>query len=277
MSKDLTVIITTFKSDLKIENCLNSINSQIKVIIIENSQSESFRINIEKKYKNVECILPEENLGYSKANNLGLSKVKTKYALILNPDTVLDPQAINNFLEFTKNYEDFAIVGPNQNEQIKNNLKETPFEVKKIKGYAMFLNLNKFSIIGYFDENFFLYLEEIDLCKRVKQLKEKIYVDPNIKVLHFGGASVDPKFSEEVELNRNWHWMWSTFYFTKKYNGFFFALLSVLRKILSSTIKYVFYLLIFNKKKKLIYKFRLSGLFNSIIGKPSWYRPFDIN
>ena len=237
MSKDLTVIITTFKSNLKIENCLNSINSQIKVIIIENSQSESFRINIEKKYKNVECILPEENLGYSKANNLGLSKVKTKYALILNPDTVLDPKAINNFLEFTKNYEDFAIVGPNQNEQIKNNLKATPFEVNKIKGYAMFLNLSKFSIIGYFDENFFLYLEEIDLCKRVKQIKEKIYVDPNIQVLHLGGASVDLKFSEEVELNRNWHWMWSTFYFNKKHSNYFFALISIMPKLLSSILK----------------------------------------
>ena len=272
MSKDLTVIITTFKSNLKIENCLNSINSQIKVIIIENSQSESFRINIEKKYKNVECILPEENLGYSKANNLGLSKVKTKYALILNPDTVLDPKAINNFFEFTKNYEDFAIVGPNQNEQIKNNLKATPFEVKKIKGYAMFLNLSKFSNIGYFDENFFLYLEEIDLCKRVKQINEKIYVDPSIQVLHFGGASVDPKFSEEVELNRNWHWMWSRFYFNKKHSNYFFALISVIPKLLSSILKIIIYSVTFKTLKRKIYLMRLSGLINSIIGKSSWHR-----
>jgi len=272
MSKDLTVIITTFKSDLKIENCLNSINSQIKVIVIENSQSESFKIHIEKKYKNVECILPKENLGYSKANNLGLSKVKTKYALILNPDTVLDPQAINNFLEFTKNHEDFAIVGPNQNEQIKNNLKETPFEVKKIKGYAMFLNLNKFLNIGFFDENFFLYLEEIDLCKRVKQIKEKIYVDPNIQVLHFGGASVDPKLSEEVELNRNWHWMWSRFYFNKKHTHYFFALIFMMPKLLSSILKIIMYSVTFKTKKRKIYLMRLSGLINSIIGKSSWHR-----
>jgi N-acetylglucosaminyl-diphospho-decaprenol L-rhamnosyltransferase len=272
MSKDLTVIITTFKSDLKIENCLNSINSQIKVIIIENSQSESFRINIEKQYKNVECILPEENLGYSKANNLGLSKVKTKYALILNPDTVLDPEAINNFFKFTKNYEDFAIVGPNQNEQIKNNLKATPFEVKKIKGYAMFLNLSKFSNIGFFDENFFLYLEEIDLCERIKQIKEKIYVDPNIQVLHLGGASVDPGISEEVELNRNWHWMWSRFYFNKKHSNYFFALISMMPKLLSSIFKIIIYSVTFNTKKRKIYLMRLSGLINSIIGKSSWHR-----
>ena len=272
MSIDLTVIITTFKSDLKIENCLNSINSQIKVIIIENSKSESFKINIEKKFTNVECIIPKENLGYSKANNLGLSKVRTKYALILNPDTVLDPESINNFLKFTKNHEDFAIVGPNQNEQIKNNLKETPFEVKKIKGYAMFLNLSKFSKIGFFDENFFLYLEEIDLCKRVKQKKEKIYIDPSIQVLHFGGASVDPKFSEEVELNRNWHWMWSQFYFNKKHSNYFLALIFMMPKLLSSILKIIIYSAIFKTKKRKIYLMRLSGLINSIIGKSSWHR-----
>ena len=272
MSKDLTVIITTFKSDLKIENCLNSINPQIKVIIVENSKSESLKINIEKKFKNVECILPEENLGYSKANNFGLSKVKTKYALILNPDTVLDPEAINNFFEFTKNYQNFAIVGPNQNEQITNNLKEIPFEVKKIKGYAMFLNLSKFSNIGFFDENFFLYLEEIDLCKRIKQIKEKIYVDPNIQVLHFGGASVDPKLSEDVELNRNWHWMWSRFYFNKKHTNYFFALIFMMPKLLSSILKIIIYSATFKTKKRKIYLMRLSGLINSIIGKSSWYR-----
>ena len=272
MSKDLTVIITTFKSDLTIENCLNSINFQIKVIIIENSKSESFKSNIEKKFNNVECIIPEENLGYSKANNLGLSKVKTKYALILNPDTVLDSEAINKFLEFSNNYEDFAIVGPNQNEQIKNNLKEIPFEVKKIKGYAMFLNLSKFSNIGFFDENFFLYLEEIDLCKRIKQIKEKIYVDPNIQVLHLGGASVDPVISEEVELNRNWHWMWSRFYFNKKHSNYFFALISMMPKLLSSIFKIIIYSVTFKTKKRKIYLMRLSGLINSIIGKSSWHR-----
>ena len=272
MSKDLTVVITTFKSDLKIENCLNSINSQIKIIIIENSKSENFKINIEKKFQNVECILPKENLGYSKANNLGLSKVKTKYALILNPDTVLDPEAINKFLEFSNNYEDFAIVGPNQNEQIKNNLKATPFEVKKIKGYAMFLNLSKFSNIGFFDENFFLYLEEIDLCKRVKQIKEKIFVDPNIQILHLGGASVNPKFSENVELNRNWHWMWSKFYFKKKHSNYFFALISMMPKLFSSIFKIIIYSVTFKAKKRKIYLMRLSGLINSIIGKSSWHR-----
>ena len=78
-----------------------------------------------------------------------------------------------------------------------------------------------------------------------------------------------------MELSRNWHWMWSSFYYTKKHKGFFYALFYVLDKLISAVLKYTFYLLILKSSKKLIYKQRISGLINSIIGKPSWYRPFN--
>ena len=96
---DLTIIITTFKSDEKINSCLNSINKKVKVIIIENSGSQRFKDSVEKKYQNVECIISKENLGYSKANNLGLKRVNTRYALVLNPDTILETNAQENFLK----------------------------------------------------------------------------------------------------------------------------------------------------------------------------------
>jgi N-acetylglucosaminyl-diphospho-decaprenol L-rhamnosyltransferase len=80
-----------------------------------------------------------------------------------------------------------------------------------------------------------------------------------------------------MELSRNWHWMWSSFYYLKKYKGFLLALILTFRKLISSTAKYFIYLLFRNKTKKLIYKQRMSGLFNSIIGKSSWYRPFNEN
>ena len=94
---DITVVITTFRSDTKIISCLDSINSKYKVLIVENSNNTDFKNKVEKRFSNVECILAGENLGYAKGNNLGLSKVKTKYSLILNPDAILDSQAINNF------------------------------------------------------------------------------------------------------------------------------------------------------------------------------------
>ena len=95
----------------------------------------------------------------------------------------------------------------------------------------------------------------------------------NIKIYHEGARSVNQKFKKELEKNRNWHWMWSTFYFHKKYKGFLIALVIIFPKLLSSLFKTILFKLIFNKEKKDIYLNRLSGITNSILGKKSWRRP----
>ena len=133
--------------------------------------------------------------------------------------------------------------------------------------------MEKFKEIGFFDENIFLYFEEIDLCRRVKKNNGIIFLDPSIKVVHDGGKSVNQDFSYKIELTRNWHWMWSTFYYHKKHYNFFNAILRIWPKFFSALIKSLFYTLINNKKKKEIYFHRLSGIINSILGKSSWHRP----
>ena len=80
-----------------------------KVIIIENSDRLDFKKKIEEKYSNVTCYLAGENLGYAKGNNLGLSKVKSKYALILNPDTELSSDALAGFIDLANTKKNFAI------------------------------------------------------------------------------------------------------------------------------------------------------------------------
>jgi N-acetylglucosaminyl-diphospho-decaprenol L-rhamnosyltransferase len=272
-NKDITIIITTFRSEDKIDMCLNSIDREIKVIVVENSNNEAFKNYLQNKYQNVECELTNDNLGYGKANNVGLKKVKTKYSLILNPDTTLNKDTIINFLIFLKKNINFAILGPSQNESTLKNDYSNLLEVNAVKGFAMFLNMEKFSKIGFFDENIFLYLEEIDLCKRVKKINEKIYLDQSIKIEHDGGKSVNETFSYEVELTRNWHWMWSLFYFNQKHFNFPYALLLVSPRFISAVIKSIFYKLTLNNEKKEIYLKRLSGLINSILSRPSWHRP----
>jgi N-acetylglucosaminyl-diphospho-decaprenol L-rhamnosyltransferase len=273
----ITVVINTFKSEDKIYQCLDSVNLDNKVIIIENSNNVDFKKSVENKYPNVKCFLAGENLGYAKGNNLGLSKVDTQYALVLNPDAVLEKNTLSNFLLSASKIKDFSIIGPAKQDEYgleesnKNN--ETIFEVDYLKGFAMFLNIEQFQEIGFFDENFFIYLEEIDLCKRLKEKNKKIFLDKNIKINHLGGSSHNMSINYEMELSRNWHWMWSTFYFNKKHYGFLVSLNKISGKFFSSIIKIIFYSLIFNKKKKEIYFHRFSGLINSIVGKKSWYRP----
>ena len=108
----LTIVIVTFKSEKVIDNCIKSIPDQIKIIIVDNSNDQNFKDTLEKKYENVECILSTSNLGMGSGNNLGLNNVKTDYALILNPDVILQVNTISEISNESKKIESFAVLAP---------------------------------------------------------------------------------------------------------------------------------------------------------------------
>ena len=161
--QNITVVIASFHSSEKILKCLNSIDQNIKVIVIENSNDQNLKKKIVSDYKNVEVILSESNLGYGCANNLGLLKVKTNYALIINPDVILKKNAITNFFITIQKIPNFGIIAPiSKNEKYQNfNLKldNQLKEVENVKGFAMFLNMKSIKEVGFFDTNFFIYFE----------------------------------------------------------------------------------------------------------------------
>ena len=288
--QNLTVVIVTFKSNQIIHRCIESIPSEIKIIVIENSNDKQFKLNIEKKYKNVVCFLSPENLGMGSGNNLGLKHVTTDYAIILNPDVVLEENTIDEIINESKKIESFAVLAPLSidpslpNYKIdKNNFSSIsdnfPFKVKSVDGYAMLFNLKKinqydnFQNYNYFDENIFMYLENDDLCKRLINHNENIFVIPKSRIKHLGAKGADEKYSFEIELSRNWHWIWSKFYFNKKHFGFFRAIADGLPSFLSSIFKYFLYLGINNDKKKQIYYHRMMGFVHALLGKAANYRP----
>ena len=285
--QNLSVIIVSYKSDHVIENCITSIDSEIEIVVVDNSNNDKFKDKIETKYKNVKCILSKENLGMGGGNNLGIKNVNKDFALILNPDVALENNSMNEIMVASKEIDNFGIISPiSSKDEYPNYIlnkdhnfdPDKPFKVKSVDGYAMLLNLKKLKKIenfNFFDENFFLYLENEDLCKRLIEKNEDIYIVPKSKIHHLGGKAVDPKYKNEIEYLRNWHWMWSKFYFTKKHYGFIFALIKLLPHFFSTFIKYLFYMFIFNNKKKIIYKMRLLGLLNSFILRKSSYRPYS--
>ena len=175
---DLTIVIVSFKSGDILHRCIKSIDKKYPIIVVENSQNIKLKEELEKKYSNLECILPEKNLGYGAGNNLGIKNSKTKYVLTLNPDTILFESTISKLLEQANIIEDFALLGPKLISESENasNIDSKIEEVNYIKGFAIFFNKEKFNNIGYFDENYFLYFEEIDLCKKVIKSKNKIYL-----------------------------------------------------------------------------------------------------
>ena len=270
--ENITFVITTFRSNRTIFNCLDSIPNKVKKIIIENSQDNSLKIALENKYKNLKCFLMPENFGYGKANNFGIKNSKTDYVFILNPDTILTPNFLNIFLDKLK-LEEFSIAAPLEENYDGHSLfkHSEVTDVEDVKGFAMLLN-KKNLFETFFDENFFLYLEEIDLCRNIKAKNGRI-IQVNIKIKHEGGNSHGNRNDFEMEKSRNWHWMWSKFYYKKKHNGYFIGIFTTFPNFFSSLIKYLLYSFTQNNKKKIIYKMRFLGLLNSYLLKKSFYRP----
>ena len=284
ITKDnLTIIIVTIKSEKVIEKCLNSIDPKVKKIIIENSSDENFTQKLKDKYQNIDCYNSGKNLGMGVGNNLGIKKSKTRYVMILNPDTILNNDTLDKIFKISKSL-DFAILSPISdkdnfpNYKIKNKtnyLEKDFFEVDQVDGYSMVIDKTKFDE-KFFDENIFMYLENDDLCLRVKKKGEKIFILKNAKINHLGAKAVNEKFYNELEFSRNWHWNWSKFYYRKKHYGFIFAFIIGLPSFISSCLKCLFFLIFKNKFKFKIFFCKASGFYNSLINKKSWYRPrFD--
>ena len=285
--QNLTIVIVTFKSEKVIHQCIQSIDSEIKIMVIENSNNIQFKEELENKYMNVSCLLTSKNLGMGAGNNIGIKKAKTDFVLILNPDVILETSTINELINAAQKNSNFAIIAPTSSDVNYPNYKlldsqksiaefKFPLKVKSVDGFAMLFNKKKLDMVisnNYFDENFFMYLENDDLCKRITEINEDILIIPNSKIKHLGGKGVNEKLKDTIQLSRNWHWIWSKFYFNQKHYGYSKAFLEGLPKFLSSLIKYLFYKLIKNKIKKEKYLNRASGFFNAAKNKPSWYRP----
>ena len=275
---NITFIIVAYKSEKIIFKCLNSLPKNSKKIVIENSYNILLKKELESKYDNIEVLI-SENLGMGRSNNIGIKMASTQFVYILNPDTIFQNDTFEKLVEGVKTVSDFDIITPvhsdenypNYKLKINENINKNIIPVDLIDGFSMLLNLKKFNKNNLFDENIFLYLENDDLCIRVKKKKGNIYVIKNSKIDHLGASSSDLN-NHKFECLRNWHWMWSKFYFNKKHYGITIAIIKVSSHLISSILKFTFYFIILNKNKKDIYKMRMQGLLSSIMGKKSNYR-----
>ena len=155
----------------------------------------------------------------------------------------------------------------------KNN--ESLTKVEWVTGCSMLLNLNKFKDKKIFDENIFLYFEELDLCKSIIKKGGKIYTSNLLKIKHLGfksslGNNIEIK--KNTEKIREWHWMWSTFYFYKKNYSYSYAMYKIYGKFIKSIFKTLFFLITFQKEKKDKYLHRFLGIFTSMIGGSASFR-----
>ncbi len=266
MKKRVTIIIVSFKSEKIISNSIKSFGKKNKIIVVENSENFLMKKNLEKKFKNVQVILNKNN-GFGQAANLGVKKSKTKYVMFCSPDISFISDPTEKFLKYKKKLSKFGAFIPVDKKNKINDI----MEIKKpIASPVIFISKKNFNRIKGFDENFFLYYEDVDILNRIIKKKLKVYKVPIFFKHKYG--SHNKLYNFEVEINRNWHYMWSKFYFIKKNFNYYKALGDTFPTFIRSFIKLCFFYSI-NTNKFLIYKSRFLGLINSYLNNKSWYRP----
>ncbi len=275
----ITIIIVTYKSDEIIYKFVQKIPKKIRVIVIENSKNIQLKKNLEKRFKNTKVYL-RKNEGVASSINYGVTKTKTKYFIHLSPDLSLKFKEIKFFFKYAKKLKDnFCALGPRfintkekSHKQIKKKLKIG--KIESIHGSYMFMNKEKFIKIGGWDKNIFLFFEETEFCYRGKKKQLFSYqinsiiaktVDTTVKIK-------DKKIRQNWQSLLRWHFIWSKFYVYKKKYGFTFAIIFFLPTIARIFFKLFFYSIFFNEDMQRKYRYRLNGLYHSIIGNKSFLR-----
>ena len=283
MNKFTTIIIPSYRSKKLILTHVKRFSKNFKIIIIENSYDINFKNIVENKYKNVDIYL-KKNIGYGRAVNFASQKVKTKYFFVMNPDTKIYKNTLNNLINAAKKIDKFGAIGPIYFDQKNNYKKNSIIKKNKIIAAAMLIDTKTFKKIKGYDKNFFLYYEDNDYFRKCDILNLKLYQVTNSFIIHKKVKKMKKKelnlhsttFSNINEKNNTyyiggWHGQWSKFYFLKKYNGFIFALFICLPNILLNIIQMIPYIFFDMTKAKYKY-YKIEGFVCSLIGLPSFKR-----
>ena len=287
---NISFVIVSYKSFHLIEKHIQSIPRENEIIIIENSLDKDVKYKFEKLYSNVQVVIPQSNLGYGKALNLGLQIAKSNFVMCMVSDIKIEKKCLIGISEILNKFNDFSILSPTyineniyknytmgknnqQSEKNKNILNFSLKQVDEVDGAILIINKKKFADNNVLDENIFLYFENVDLCFRVKKNNEKIYIIENLKFEHFGMQSSHPTYQNEVLRSRNWHYCWSKFYFYKKHYSYLKAFQKTLPNLVRSIRFCIYYKLKNDDNNFQLHKHELLGLLNAYALRNSSYRP----
>ena len=281
MDRNLTIILPSYRSKKLILSHLKSLSKNYKIIVIENSYDISLEKIIKNKYKNVEVYL-KKNIGYGRAVNFAAKRVKTKFFLVINPDTKIYKNTLKNLIKYSKKLKNFGAIGPIYVNQ-KNKFKKKLIKVDKLVSAAMLINTKTFLKIKGYDENFFLYYEDDDFFLKCNLRNLDIYNITNSFIKHNKSKVVkktlnlhSTTFSNFKERNSTfvvggWHGQWSKFYFYRKNAGYLSALTKCLPKNLLNLFQIFIYIFLNPAKAKYKY-YKLEGFVTSLLGLPSYKR-----
>lgn len=218
----ISVIIVNYNGLQYLENCFNALSENLsnlsyEIIVVDNQSSDNSVAFIKEKFPEIVIIESSENLGFGKANNLGVSRAKGETLLLLNNDTVLLNE-IKPAVEVLYSQNNYGIVSINMLNKDKKYIPAVgkfPSALKLLKisflndkrkefangkfdltknyfadwvtGAFMLMRRKDFLHLQGFDPEFFMYVEDVDLCKRMKNDGKTCVFVPSIQYIHFVG------------------------------------------------------------------------------------------
>lgn len=201
--------------------------------MVDNASNDGSQKMVEERFPEVELISNSNNPGFAYANNQALKKCSSEMVLLLNADTVVKPGSIETMVEYIENNPKVGIVGarllnPDGSLQVSAYPEPTltrefwrlfhldklwyygtypmdnwnhnePRKVDVLKGACMLIRMEALEDVGMFDEDYFIYSEEVDLCARMQDSGWSLYWLPTAKITHIGGQSTQ-QVAEEMFL-----------------------------------------------------------------------------
>jgi len=315
---DLSIIIVCYRGWERLIKCLESLNSftgtsfTCEVIIIDNNSGDARIHEIEKQFSKFRFIYNTINGGFANGCNLGSRNAEGEFLLFLNPDTVANESEIEKFIYTAKQNPAYTILSCRQvNEQGKESIatgsfpeffnltgiQRAIFRKRKsevgsresevvfpdwVSGSVVLIRKEIFNKVGGFDENFWMYFEDVDLCKRVRDNNGVIAFCRNISIEHnHGGSSrinVHTASLTKTEVHISRH-----LYISKHKSGFNRLLIQfflVINNLISSGIIAISGLVFFFIPKlfaRTIIFFRLVGYYAGSLARGSWISQRSVN
>lgn len=213
----ITIIIVSYNSCDVMQKCQDELlaSNRFRIIVVDNASADNSGARLKDLYPHIEVVTLPQNIGYGRATNVALDMVDTPYAFLINPDLYVTPEDIDNLLKTAKKHEgDATVIAPAVKES--DYTQSGMVEKEWVIGAAMLFDMGLLKKVGFFDENYFLFYEEKDLCYRIKQGGGKILLDSDLFFKHLKGQACEP--SKKVTYLKNWHIGWSSFYYLSKFD-----------------------------------------------------------
>ena len=286
INNELKIIIVLYNSSDLIFKCLEKLVN-FKVIVVDNGKNDLLIKKI-KLFSNIEKIISQnKNIGFGNAINFAFKDIDTSFFLILNPDIILDEASILELLKTSKENKNCAISAPfiptdkdgygifpekgkgvsrntyqeDCSKSLENIKPEADLCVDVAKGCALLMNSEHFKNIGMFDRKYFLFWEEVDLCRKFREKKLSVIITPKAIGIHKEGNSSKNDISTFI----------TRIYHSELSPLIYFAVKKFTPSIYWKMTKYIFrtlsYLFILNFKKSFINFLKFSAIFNYIFFK----------